>query len=191
MTVAASGRRQGVCGGIQVCLLALALLGPAPAFAAQTIKATVTHVVNGDTAWAEDANGTKLRVRLVGIDAPEVGHARRQGGRTPGQPWGEEARRLLAALVLREPVTVEVYGRDRRGPILGVLRRGETNVNLHLVQSGLAWFYRGGRNDAPAALMRELEAAEVEARRAVRGLWADANPEPPWRFRKRMRLGRS
>ena len=47
-------------------------------------------------------------------------------------------------------------------------------------------YYRGGRNDAPAALKRQLEAAETEARQAVRGLWAGVNPEPPWAFRRRL-----
>ena len=38
-----------------------------------------------------DANRTKLRILLVGIDAPETSHPRKGGGRTPGQPYGEEA----------------------------------------------------------------------------------------------------
>ncbi len=146
--------------------------------------------MDGDTVWAEDAHGTKLRIRLVGIDAPEVGHPRKQGGRTPGQPWGEEAGRVLADLVLKQPVEVEVFGRDRYKRILAVVRHGTTNVNELLVRSGLAWVYRGGRNDAPAEMQRRLEAAEEDARQAKRGLWADPNPEPPWAFRRRERLGR-
>lgn len=173
---------------IQLCLL-FVRLSPALALAAQTVAATVTRVVDGDTLWAEDAHGTKLRIRLVGIGAPEVGHPRKQGGTTPGQPWGEEARRVLADLVLKQPVQIEVYGRDRYKRILAAVRHGHTNVNALLVRSGLAWYYRGGRNDAPGALKRELEAAEQEARRAVRGLWADPNPEAPWAVRRRLRLG--
>jgi endonuclease YncB( thermonuclease family) len=92
--------------------------------------------------------------------------------------------------VLKQPVTLQVYGRDRYKRILGVLHQGPNNIKLWLVESGLAWVYRGGRNDAPANLRRRLEAAEQEARRAVRGLWADATPEAPWLFRRRERLGR-
>jgi len=37
---------------------------------AQIVQATVTRVVDGDTVWAEDVHGTKLRIRLVEIDGP-------------------------------------------------------------------------------------------------------------------------
>ena len=166
---------------VSVAILALAvrLLVPVPAgLAAQRVEGRVTRVVDGDTVWCEDAHGTKLRIRLVGIDAPEVGHLRNGGGSTPGQPYGEEARRALTARVLREAVTLEVYGRDRYHRILGVVYLGPTNVNLWLVESGLAWAYKGGRNDAPATVRERIEAAEHEARRARRGLWADGNPDP-------------
>ena len=160
------------------------------AVTAQTVPATGTRVVDGDTVGAEDAHGPKLRIRLVGIDAPEVGHPRKQGGSTPGQPWGDEARRVLADLALKQPVELEVYGRDRYKCILAVVRHGTTNVNELLVRSGLAWYYRGGRNDAPAALKRQREAGEADARQAQRGFWADPNPEPPWAFRRWLRLER-
>jgi hypothetical protein len=51
-------------------------------------------------------DGTKLRVRLYGIDAPEVRH-----GKKPGQPFGEEAKRALAEKVLRKDVTLKVNPR--------------------------------------------------------------------------------
>ena len=35
-----------------------------PAFAAQTVQATTARMVDDDTLWAEDARGTKLRIRL-------------------------------------------------------------------------------------------------------------------------------
>jgi len=43
-------------------------------------------VADGDTLVALDANGTKLPIRLLGIDAPEIPH-----GKNLGQPFGEEA----------------------------------------------------------------------------------------------------
>jgi endonuclease YncB( thermonuclease family) len=92
--------------------------------------------------------------------------------------------------VLKQPVEIEVYGRDRYKRILAIVRHGATNVNELLVRSGLAWVCRGGRNDAPAALQQQLEAAEQDAQQARRGLWADPKPEPPWVFRRWERLGR-
>jgi micrococcal nuclease len=35
----------------------------------------------------------------------------------------------------------------------------------------------------------EFAAAEFDARRNRRGLWADRNPIPPWEFRKAKRAG--
>ncbi len=170
--------------------LALVLLLSPPTTAAQTLRATVTHVVDGNTVWARNARGTTLRIRLVGIEAPEVGHAIPEGGTAPGQPWGEEARSALAELVLTQPVRIRVYGRDLDRHILGVLDHGGQNVNLWLVRSGLAWRDRGEHDRAPPELQQELEAAENEAWQEMRGLWSDVSPEPPWAFRRRMRLGR-
>ena len=94
MALTASKRSHPVCERIQLGLLAWALLWPALAPAAQTVQATVTRVVDGDTLWAEaDAHGTKLCMRLVGIDAPKVGHPHKGGG--AGSPgcgrWTAEA----------------------------------------------------------------------------------------------------
>lgn len=95
-------------------------------------------MVDADTVWAEDANGTKLCIHLVGIDAPEIGDPRKGGGRMPGQPWGEEARRVLVDRVLKQPGRLEVHGRDRHGRVLGVIHyQGHTNITLWLVQSGV------------------------------------------------------
>jgi type III restriction enzyme len=59
-------------------------------------------------------------------------------------------------------------------------REGDLDVNLELVRRGLAWWYR---HYAPKD--KKLERAEEEeARTAKRGLWADAEPIPPWEWRK-------
>lgn len=45
------------------------------------LTANMQRVADRDTLTAISQNGTKLRVRLLGIDAPEVPHAKK-----PGQP---------------------------------------------------------------------------------------------------------
>jgi micrococcal nuclease len=55
----------------------------------------------------------------------------------------------------------------------------DLDVNLELVRRGLAWWYR---QYSPKD--KELAPAEEEARKAKRGLWADAKPIPPWEWRK-------
>ncbi len=159
-------------GLVAVFLLAQAALG------AETVQGRVTKVVDGDTVWVTDTLEKPRKVRLVGIDAPER-----------KQPWGEEARRILADRILGEPVAMEIAGYDRLWKRdLAVLYHRGMNVNLWLIQAGAAWAYRGRPNDCPPALRREIEAAEMEARAAARGLWADANGVPPDEHR---RLSRS
>ena len=51
----------------------LAGLATAPAMAQTPVPATVTHVVDGDTVDAQLPDGNVVRVRLIGIDAPERG----------------------------------------------------------------------------------------------------------------------
>jgi len=170
----------------RAALLAVLLCAPASE-AARAVGGTVRRVLDGDTAIVETAARTRLRCRFVGIDAPEVSHRRRQGGVTPGQPYGPEAKRALEGWALRRSVTVEVYGWDRYRRRLCVLFAGGRNLNLDLVREGYAWPEPERWSDAPPSLRREMEAAMQEARQARRGLWADPNPEPPWAFRRRMR----
>jgi hypothetical protein len=56
--------------------------------------AQVDRVSDGDTVIATSANGTKLRIRLLGIDPPEVLHSTK-----PGQPYGAEAHDYLGHLL--------------------------------------------------------------------------------------------
>jgi endonuclease YncB( thermonuclease family) len=91
---------------VAVSLLVL-LLTSAHAATPRTIAATVERVIDGDTLTALTANSTKLRLRLLGIDAPEVSH-----GKKPGQPYGEEARDYLDHLIGGKTLRVDTYKPD-------------------------------------------------------------------------------
>ena len=131
-------------------------------------SARVTHVRDGDTVEC----GERV-VRLQGIDAPES-----------DQPYGTEAGKALRLKVLGERITVKSQGRGNYGRIIGVLVHEGTNVNAWLVRQGHAWAY--DRYLGPASRLPDLER---RARRAGRGLWAAANPVPPWRWRYGERKG--
>ena len=90
--------------------------------------ATVERVSDGDTLVAITANQTKLRIRLLGIDAPETAH-----GKKAGQPFGLEARNYLDHLIGGKTVKVEMYGPDRYKRILAVIWDEQINVNLLMV----------------------------------------------------------
>jgi endonuclease YncB( thermonuclease family) len=67
-------------------LACLALAVPALSASPRSLVATVKHVSDADIVTAISANGTRLRIRLLGLDAPEIPHDKK-----PGQPFGEEA----------------------------------------------------------------------------------------------------
>jgi endonuclease YncB( thermonuclease family) len=152
-------------------LLALILLlagGPA---LAETFAGTVIVVIDGDTVLFKPdtyhpSARAFLKVRLAQIDAPES-----------GQPHGEAATQALKALALKRRATLEIVATDVYGRTLGRLLVEAVAVNAELVRSGHAWASsRGGKG--------EFAALQREARRERRGLWRDADPVPPWAWRR-------
>jgi endonuclease YncB( thermonuclease family) len=143
------------------------------------VEGEVTRVIDGDTVTLTTREGTKLRVRLYGIDAPEVRHEE-----IAGQPFGNEARAALKTLVLGRRVTVEIVDIDAHRRMVGIVHRSGMDINLEMVRSGYAWAYRRYLS-APYA-SRYLD-AEREARGKRLGLWKEANPDPPWEFKRRNR----
>jgi endonuclease YncB( thermonuclease family) len=123
-------------------------------------------VADGDTLTILD-QGQKVRVRLVGIDAPETSKSKRESG----QPYSQKSKKHLAGLVLNRSVSVKSYGQDRYKRVLGEVFLGGTNINLEMVKVGLAEVYRGR---APKGLsMGQYWRAEEAAARARRlNMWS-------------------
>ena len=141
-----------------------------PAAAAARLAGTVDRVVDGDTLVAR-IDGRRVRVRLLGVDAPEasrrlrLGRVLRPSSRPsrPGPccPGG-------ADIALRTDPT---QGReDRFGRLLAevTVRGAPRTVNEELVASGNAEVFRG---DGRARLQPALRAAERRARARRLGLW--------------------
>jgi micrococcal nuclease len=141
-----------------------------PPRAALVLSGTVERVVDGDTFVAR-VGGRRIRVRLLGVDAPETAV-----GRGSAECYGVEAtdatRSILprgARIVMRTDAT---QGReDRFGRLLAeVALAGDTRtVNESLVASGSAKVFRG---DGQARLQPSLREEERRARRNGLGLWS-------------------
>lgn len=128
----------------------------------------VIHVADGDTLDII-RDGVKVRVRLFGIDCPEM-----------AQPYGDAAKRFTAEASLDRRVALKTYGTDKYGRVLGdILLEDGRDLNRELVKAGLAWWYWKYSHD------RGLEELERRARTDRVGLWADLNPVAPWEFRAR------
>jgi endonuclease YncB( thermonuclease family) len=136
----------------------------------ETIKGFASHVKDGDTLVLQQ--GSKERtIRFWGIDAPE-GNTR--------QPYAEESRALARKLCQRKTVSIIVHDEDSYGRIVGeVVLVDGTNVNLAMIEAGLAWHYEHHARERD-----DFADAEKAARREGRGLWADEDPVPPWDWRR-------
>jgi len=138
--------------------------------AAQTRLATVTRVSDGDTLWVRmEDDGSRRKLRLVGIDAPEL-----------CQPHGGEAREALAALVLGRQVEIESRYDDVYGRALSQIKQDGRDVARWLVAHGHAW--SPGFRWHPGRYAQEQQ--QAQSRRA--GLWAAPDePTAPREFRQR------
>jgi len=127
----------------------------------------VTHPVDGDTVDVE-IGGVEERVRLIGIDTPESVAPNR-----PVECYGPEAKARLAELIppgTEVRLERDVEARDQYGRLLAYVFRTADglHVNESLVRDGYA---EARRYEPNVARQAELDAAEVEARAADRGLW--------------------
>ena len=132
-----------------------------PAFAG-TYRVIAVH--EGDLLEATGIGGTRS-VRLAAIDAPEMSTVKNR----PGQPFCERARLHLSDLVLEKTVSIETYAQDGHGRTIGVVYLAGVNVNLQMIEAGLAEVYRG---KSPEKLdLTPYRDAERRARNALRGIW--------------------
>ena len=140
-----------------------------PSFSiASDYSGRVVAVLDGDTIEVLH-NKRAERVRLAGIDCPEK-----------RQAFGTRAKQATSTLCFGHQVFVDRLGKDRYGWTLGAVELMDgTNLNHELVRQGWRWWYRKYAPDYAI-----LQALEAEARLAKKGLWTEANPVPPWAWRK-------
>jgi micrococcal nuclease len=145
----------------------------------------VTRVYDGDSFKAV-GHDIEIKVRLVGIDAPETP----KGKRKAGQPFSKKAKQLLAKMILDKTVDIKGYGMGPYNRQLAVVSVEGKNVNLELIKAGLAEVYRGKHPEGFDITPYQI--AEVEAQRSGIGMWAlgDEYISPKdWRKNKKQKLG--
>lgn len=137
---------------------------PEGARSAAIQEGRVVHVVDGDTIDVQ-MGGRRVRVRYIGINAPESADPRR-----PVECFGREAAAKNKELVDGKMVRLErdISETDRYGRLLRYVYVGELFVNAELVRLG----YAQAVTYPPDVKYQELFLAlEREARAAGRGLW--------------------
>ncbi|WP_252090077.1 thermonuclease family protein [Pseudomonas sp. MWU13-3659] len=130
-------------------------------------QVAVRSVVDGDTVRLVDGRS----VRLIGINAPEIGRKRRAS-----EPYAEAAKRRLQALVKasdgRIGLVPGVEGKDKYGRTLAHLYgRSGDNLEAQLLSEGLGYRVAIAPNVTLASCQQQAEQA---ARKARAGLWRES-----------------
>ena len=128
----------------------------------------VVRVIDGDT-FIVSKNETESRVRIIGIDTPEIG---RDGG--DDECFALQARTMLKELIEGKSVTLSqdpTQGdADNYGRLLRHVTAGGHNVAVQLLSAGAGREYLYDRDYVGRA---HHIAAEAEARSAEAGLWSN------------------
>jgi len=137
-------------------------------FGGDIITGRALWIDDGDTFWMVTKDKAAVKIRMWGIDAPEK-----------DQPGGKEATMALIQMIGRKQIKVETFGLDRyKSRTMGRVYLGALDVNLEMVATGNAWWYR---QYAPKAT--DIQAAEIKARAAKLGIWSAPIVLPPWDWR--------
>jgi endonuclease YncB( thermonuclease family) len=123
--------------------------------APQGREGRIDTVLDGDSVRIV-LDGVSTEIRLLGINAPERNEC-----------WADESRNALTAATANRSLTVVGDDIDQYGRTLAYVYDGATNVNLAQVVEGHALIVASDHD-----LLPEFLAAEDDAVRLERGLWA-------------------
>lgn len=139
----------------------------------ESISGRVVGVADGDTVTLLTEKKQQVKIRLASIDAPEK-----------SQAFGTASKKSLSDLCFDKPATVESHGKDKYGRTIGALTCDGVDADAAQIKAGMAWVYRQYSHDA------HLIELEDEAKANSTGLWSDAEPVPPWKFRHGVKPGK-
>lgn len=135
----------------------------------------VVSVHDGDTISVESADGKRHRVRIYGVDAPEL-----------KQPFGPEAKAMTERVVMGK--TIEVIPtqehKSYKREVAGIVMLDALVVLQDvLVSTGLAWVDDRFCKLQVCDLWR-MHQQDAKGAVPPRGLWANDDPLAPWQWRR-------
>ena len=162
-----------LCTTLLMLLFFVIVTYPATSFSqTATVDGFVSRVWDGNNLTVETRDRKKLNVRLYGIDAPELDTINRKTRRIskPGQPFGIEAKSHISSLVFGRDVRLQLMVSDDNRKLVAIVWAGERNVNLEMIEAGMAEAYR---EYLPDQVYREqFRDAEREAKKKRLGIWS-------------------
>ena len=162
-------RRRGRFARVTDALLTVAVLGLLFLVVARLERLSVVNPLG--VARVADGDSLEIageRIRLRGIDAPELNQKCRRDG--SDFPCGRQAAEALKALTEQRDVSCRGWERDRYGRLLATCSAGGVELNKRQVTDGWAVAYGG------------YETEERTARAEGRGIWSSDFERPSqWR----------
>lgn len=161
-----ASKKASLVGAFFVSLLSVSLARADCPVRQDLPRVDVAQVVDGDTLRLGDGR----RVRLIGVNAPELGHHGEAS-----QPYAERARQRLRALVDdshgQVGLAVGRQGSDRYGRVLAhAYGEDGRNLEARLLAEGLGYRVAVSPDNDLGACLRDAEAG---ARRAGLGVWRE------------------
>ena len=146
-------------------------------------NAKVVKIIDGVTIDVLYGNNQKLRIRLLGIDAPEL-----------KQYFGYESSFYLNKILNGKSVAI-ISSPDKNKPytlgyykrVIGKVVLNTRDINLEMIKKGMAWHFKKYKKSQPIDERQSYNKAESESRKKYIGLWSEDNPLPPWKWRQQNR----
>lgn len=130
---------------------------------------TIKKVIDGDTVTIDDGSEKGIRVRLIGINAPEPRNYKHRRE----EPYGKEASKFLKEMLQDKKVYLEYdieqqdqYGRD----LAYLFLEDGTFVNDSMLKAGYAEVMTFPPN---VKYVDRFVKSQQEAKAAKRGIWSD------------------
>ena len=143
----------------------------APHVSGASFVGKVIEVNEGDLITVSNMN-RPVKVRLLGVDAPEL-----------TQAFGDVAKQHLKDLVLDKIVMVQYAGYTKSYALMARVLLDDRDICAQMVRDGAAWFDPKSQLLNPADGEIYLQ-SQIAAQNERRGLWQVENPVSPWDFVK-------
>jgi endonuclease YncB( thermonuclease family) len=140
---------------------------------AQTFTGKVVNIIDGNTFEIIDDYDEVTKFVLSEVDCPEA-----------GQELSDEAKAFSEKILLKKKVEVTVKGKDMWGNKLVVIKLKNGDL-LHesLIEEGLAW--------ASQKATSNVAELQDKAKTDKKGIWAMAEPTPPWIYRRQQTMSQA
>jgi micrococcal nuclease len=142
---------------------------------AEMITGIIDSVISGDTITIL-SKGKTVQIRLFGIETPEK-----------NQAFGQSARNFTGGKASKGEIHVQPMTQDHDGRTVAMVFINGINLNEQIISQGFGWVSRQSCKESFCADWLKLEA---NAKASQKGLWADADPTPPWEYRQNLRNSR-